>query len=207
MQSSCWLKSRICTKHVQLIKLSNQMLCALFWLCLVSRYWHLLSENSLKQTNYIRNKRYCRFSLTFFFHLHYTTPHSSVYYFHCYLIKAQYAIALSSCGASATYLLLPADLQLSWCAEENVPGWCFCCKSECVCARSRLVFILQKALWVLDGCRSASSTCDEHAARTVWGRCTGQVELRVCLSRSAGYSGSLYRLMTSDKYDNRQNKQ
>lgn len=60
-----------------------------------------------------------------------------------------------------TYLQLPADLQLSWRAEENDLRFVVLLQIR----DFTRVFLLQ---WMLGGCLGARSTCDEHAARIVW---------------------------------------
>lgn len=78
-------------------------------------------------------------------------PHSSKSSSASFLLLPDYSSA--SCGALETYLRLPAETsRLS------------CVANQSVCTKQAGLYAARRTL---DGCRSAGSTCDEHAVRTV----------------------------------------
>lgn len=189
MQSACCFC--ICSTHVQFNKLNDMKYEISCCFCFVQHntkdtgtcYWMILINKC-----YWRSIFFTTFTFTFLA-------------FRCVVFIATRselcAVALSSYGAMATYLHLPADLRTLLACSR--PRLMLSCKSECASAADWLLSRERlRRCWMVVW--SAGSTWEEHAVRTVWlmmqrGRCTGQVELRVplspeCSKWSADSSGS-----------------
>lgn len=168
--SQCQESERInqpCRVHVDQnsVFAQNMSSCTITYVLLLLPGFKIMTlvTGQFPETSELNLKCYCWFFPYFFSH---SLNSSSVYCFNCYLVHC------AVCSSSVILWRL-GDVPVITCGslslrgEENVPDSCFCCNSDRV-RRSRLVFIPRTARWVLDGCRRASSTCDEHAARTVW---------------------------------------